>query len=144
MAKNGITVYLPKDLEGKVTRLAFLQHRSASSIIAQAVRARIGGQHDDGSLEGLVEAFRARMDARLDKAIGETLILKEIALLFVRIWLEHNPPIDEELEDAAAASAEARYERFVALVAHAVHGGRTELAADPQSPRPETRLDSTT
>ena len=130
MAKNGITVYLPRDLEGKVERLAFLQHRSVSSVITQAVRARIGAERDDGSVEGLVEALRARMDARLDKAIGETLILKEVVLLFVRIWIEHNPPIEEELEDAAAASAEARYERFLALVAYAVRGGRSPLTAE--------------
>ncbi len=124
MSRNGVTVYLPKELEAKVERLAFMQHRSVSSIITQAVRARIGDERDDGSVEALIDVVARRLDARLDKAIGEQLILKEIVLLFVRIWFEHNPPIEEELEESAALSAEARHDRFVELIAQAVRGGR--------------------
>ena len=64
-------------------------------------------------------------DARLEKVIGESLILKEIVLLFVRVWLEHNPPIDEHLEEDAAASAEARFERFLDFVAQALTPGKS-------------------
>jgi hypothetical protein len=39
--------------------------------------------------------------------------MKECLLLFVRVWLEYNPPLDEEIADSAAASAAARFERFL-------------------------------
>ena len=73
------------------------------------------------------------LEARLDKAIGETLILKEIVLLFIRVWLEHNPPIDEALEESAAASAEARFERFLDLVAQALAPGQSLASRELQT-----------
>ena len=67
----------------------------------------------------------ARWEARLDKAVGEALILKEALLLFVRVWLEHNPPLEPELEDSAAMSANARFERYLDLLAQGLRGGRS-------------------
>ena len=125
MPRKGITVYLTRDLEVKIEKIARDQHRSESSVIAEAVRARFSGRDGD-PLPHIAEARAAsRLDARLDKAIGEALILKEALLLFIRVWLEHNPPIDEALEDSAAASAEARFERFLAMVAQGLTGGRS-------------------
>ena len=57
--------------------------------------------------------------------IGEQLIVKETLLLFIRVWLEHNPPLDESVEDAAAASAEARFERFLDMVAGGLQPGQS-------------------
>jgi hypothetical protein len=129
MARGGITVYLPRDLETRVRRIARDQHRSESSVVAEAVKARLdrteSAQKDDGA-----ERRLNRVDLRLDKVIGESLILKEILLLFVRVWLEHNPPLDEELEESAAASAEARFARFLDFVTQALGPGRS-LAAAP-------------
>jgi len=123
MANKGITVYLDKDLEAKVRMAAIDEHRSESSVIAEAVRARLA-RHSSTPLNA-PERFISRIDARLDKVIGEALILKEVMLLFIRVWLEHNPPVDEAEEDAAAASAEARFERFLEMVANTLKGGRT-------------------
>src|SRR5262249_45989481 len=66
-----------------------------------------------------------RLNARFDKIVGESLILKEVVLLFIRVWLEHNPPIAEAQEDAAAASAEARFQRFLWLVSQGLQAGRS-------------------
>lgn len=54
----------------------------------------------------------------------------------MRIWLEHHPPLDEAEEDAAAASAEARFERFLELVAHGLRGGVTLSAGLNSSDAP--------
>jgi hypothetical protein len=43
----------------------------------------------------------------------------------VRVWLEHNPPIEEHLEDSAAASAAARFERFLDFIANSIDSGRS-------------------
>ena len=123
MARRKITVYLPADLEACVQRIARDLHRSQSSVVTEAVRsrwARIACVQDQQEPAG---RLLPRIDARLDKAIGETLVVKEIVLLFVRVWLEHNPPIDEVLEERAAASAQARFERFLDFVAQALAPG---------------------
>jgi hypothetical protein len=127
MARGGITVYLPRDLEARVRKSARAQHRSESSVVAEAVKARFergeGVAREEGS-----ERRLNRLDLRLDKAIGESLIVKEILLLFVRVWFEHNPPLDEDVEESAAASAEARFARFLDLVAQALGAGRSQGA----------------
>lgn len=135
MPRKGITVYLPPHLEVKVRKVAAEEHRSESSVIAEAVKARYAGRANDGrAIDGAGEKFAPtltpqhfenRLHARLDKAIGEAIIVKEVVLLFIRVWLEHNPPIDEEHEDAAAASAEARFDRFLDLVANGLNSGRS-------------------
>ena len=127
MPRRGITVYLPPDLETKVEKIARDQHRSASSVITEAVRARFG-RHELSPPQELGPGFITRIDARLDKAIAETLIVKEATLLFIRVWLEHHPPLDEEHEESAAASAEARFERFLQLVANGL-GARSVAGA---------------
>lgn len=134
MARGGITVYLPRDLEARIRKIAHDQHRSESSVVAEAVKARFergeGAAKDENA-----ERRIARVDLRLDKAIGESLIIKEILLLFVRVWLEHNPPIDEEMEESAAASAEARFERFLDFVTQALGPGKSLSAASPLAGR---------
>ena len=124
MARGGITVYLPRDLETRIRKIARDQHRSESSVVAEAVKARF--ERGDTSVKDESGDRRlSRVDLRLDKAIGESLIIKEILLLFVRVWLEHNPPIDEEMEESAAASAEARFERFLDFVTQALGPGKS-------------------
>lgn len=124
MARGGITVYLPRDLETRIRKLARDQHRSESSVVAEAVKARFERGEGAGKDES-ADRRLSRVDLRLDKAIGESLIIKEILLLFVRVWLEHNPPIDEEMEESAAASAEARFERFLDFVTQALGPGKS-------------------
>ncbi len=142
MARRKFTVYLPPALEEKVRKLARHQHRSDSSVIRESVKARL--ERPDATTAVIEESARrqiGRVDARLEKAIGEALILKEILLLFIRVWLEHNPPVEEELEESAAASAEARFERFLDLVAMQLSPGRSmgaafseEMAETPSAP----------
>lgn len=123
MVRNGITVYLPRELEARVTSAAREEARSESSVIAEAVRHHFNRRNNQSPPgEASSAHMMARMDARFDKAIGEALILKEVVLLFIRVWLEHNPPIEEAHEDAAAASAEARFERFLGLVRDGLEG----------------------
>lgn len=139
MSKNGITVYLPRDLELRVQRIARDQHRSESSVITEAVRARYDKRDGDAAPAALGERYGSRLDARFDKAIGEALILKEVVLLFIRVWLEHNPPIDDAQAESAAASAEARFQRFLELVAQGLQPGGRSIATFAQgddSPSP--------
>lgn len=126
MAARKLSVYLPPALNEKVRKAARDQHRSESSIILEAVKARLErGEATNAAIEESARRQVSRVDARLEKVIGESLILKEIVLLFIRVWLEHNPPIDERLEESAAASAEARFERFLDFVAQQLSPGKS-------------------
>lgn len=144
MPRKGITVYLPPHLETRVQKIARDQHRSESSVISEAVKARFAGRDGDPLPQLSDQRAVGRLDARLDKVIGESLILKEVVLLFIRVWLEHNPPIDEAHEDAAAASAEARFERFLELVRDGLQSPRSAAHSGFRSGDGQTNAAATT
>ena len=55
MPRSGITVYLPRNLEERIEFMAKEQHRSASSLVAEAVKARFerrGGDDPQGARAG--------------------------------------------------------------------------------------------
>jgi hypothetical protein len=122
MPRKGITVYLSPDIEAKVTRLAVDQHRSESSVIAEAVRMRLSARGSEAPPETLLPRLTGRVDAGFEKSIGELLTLKEVLLSFILLWLQHTPQIDEALEDAAADSAEARFQQFLKFVHEGLEG----------------------
>ena len=132
MPRSGITVYLPPALEERIVSLAKERHCSESSLIADAVKARFDKRVLDTTSNA--ERERMRTDARLDKAIGEALIMKEVLLLFVRVWLEHNPPLDPSIEESAAASADARFERFLDYVAQGLAPGKSIASRELVTP----------
>ena len=134
MARDKITIYLTGDLQERIGAVATRQGRSVSSIIVEAVQARYGRKDGDQIDPALRQV--ARMEARLDKAIRDNIMVKEALLLFVRVWLEHNPPLDEHLEESAAASAAARFERFLDFVAQAISSGRSLAIFEPASGSP--------
>lgn len=118
MSARGIRTYLDQNLKRQVADIAAAQGRSESAFIADAVRARIAAM-DESVAEAERESVRRqlnRLEARLDKLIWEQAQTKECLLLFVRVWLEHEPPLDPAHEESAAVSAEARFERFLDLV----------------------------
>ncbi|MFZ2028829.1 MAG: hypothetical protein WAU68_00855 [Vitreimonas sp.] len=123
MAGPATSVYLPGDLRAKVDRAADAQGRSASSVIVEAVRFKFARK--DEAAQGVTVGHLTRLEKRLDKSIRDGALIKETLLLFVRVWLEHNPPLEEHLEVSAAASAAARFERFLDYVANSIDSGRS-------------------
>jgi predicted transcriptional regulator len=112
--------YLDPELARAITRIAAAQGRSESAVITDAIRARLASNSDAAfKSEGdTMKRQLNRIEARLDKISWEEAQIKACVLLFIRVWLEHNPPLDAELEDSAAASAEARFARFLDLLAN--------------------------
>ncbi|UPT64901.1 MAG: hypothetical protein M0D54_10660 [Hyphomonadaceae bacterium JAD_PAG50586_4] len=118
MSRAPVKTYLDAGLAAAVARLAAVQKRSESAVIADAVRARFAHASDAaGKADGETQKRQLnRLEARFDKLIWDMTQTKQAMLLFVRVWLEHNPPLDPEIEDSAAASAAARFERFLDLL----------------------------
>jgi len=122
MASNGITVYLPADLEADVLRAARTKNISASGLIAAAVRQQFA-MHTNGVPEGATRQL-ARVETRMDRIVRDNATIREALLLFVRVWLEYTPPLREDEEDDAAALAEQRFERFLDHVRDALNSAR--------------------
>lgn len=139
MSSTGIRTYLEPDLAREVARIARAQGRSESSLIAESVRMRFAAE-SEGVKNVQAESQRRqlnRLEARIDRIQRDHALVKESLLVFVRVWLEHNPPLDDVVAESAAASAEARFDRFCDLVAQGVVPGRSmangafEIADDP-------------
>jgi hypothetical protein len=132
MAGSATSVYLPSDLRAKVDRLADARGVSASSVIVEAVRFKLARKEEENA-QAVTVGHITRLEARVDKAVRDGMLLKETLLLFVRVWLEHNPPLDEHLEESAAASASARFERFLDYVANSIDSGRSMALFSPSA-----------
>ena len=131
MRTNAIKTYLEPDLAREVTRLARAFGRSESSIIAEAVRTRVTGNADQASSAARETQRRQlnRIELRLDKLLHDHALMKECLLLFVRVWLEYNPPMNDSEAQAAAASATARFDRFLDLLMKGLTPGQSIAAS---------------
>lgn len=132
MNLTGIRTYLEPDLAREIARAARAQNRSESSLIAETLRARFAADAA-GAAEASAETQKrrlARLEARIDKLHRDSALMKETLFVFVRVWLEHTPPIEESLAESVAASAEARFERFLDLVAQGLQPGRSMANGD--------------
>lgn len=132
MNLTGIRTYLEPELAREVSRTARAQGRSESSVIAEVLRARFAAE-SAGAAKASTEAQKRqlnRLETRIDKLQRDQALTKETLFVFVRVWLEHNPPIDDALAESVAASAEARFARFLDLVAHGLNPGRSIAAND--------------
>jgi hypothetical protein len=127
MSTRGIKTNLPSQLADTIERIAQERGRSVASLVAEALQSRFGAETPQAQEAANENAKRqlARIEARLDALVAEKAVLKECLLAFVRVWLEHNPPIPEEIADSVAASADARFDRFLDFVADGLGPGRS-------------------
>jgi hypothetical protein len=122
MPAAGIRTYLPEDVARQVSRIALAQGRSESSFIAETVCLRLAADAPEANSAAAQTTKRQlnRLETRVDKIQRDQAYLREALLVLVRVWLEHNPPLDEAIADSLAASAANRFERFLDLVEHGV------------------------
>ena len=149
MTMTAVKTYLEPELAREVGRQARAQGRSESSIIADAVRLRLGAQ-SEGAIQAGKETQRRqlnRLELRMEKILRDQAMMKECLLLFVRVCLEYNPPLDEEIADSAAASAAARFERFLDILMKNLSPGGSvashafDAANDAQDRAPDQEYD---
>jgi hypothetical protein len=118
MSTVPMKTYLDPELARVVSRTAAAQGRSDSAVIADAIRSRFASNSPDAlsAQESTAKRQLGRIESRIETMIWEQSQVKACLLLFIRVWLEHNPPLEPEVEDSAAASAEARFARFLDLL----------------------------
>ncbi len=113
-SKRQLTLHLDADvadaIEAEGKRRGLNLSRSANDVLRRALIDEAG--------QALADTVKARLD-RLDKRdharARELALVKEIVLLFVRVWFEYAGPLDDEDPDASA-NAEIRFQGFLEML----------------------------
>jgi len=125
-----MTLYLEPDLARAVDQDARKRHLPTTRAAADAIRRALV----DERAEGLADTVKMRLD-RLEKRevirAREMAIIKEAILLYVRVWLEHTPPPEEEFSDAISLAADQRFSEFLDLLAESLEPGRNLFDESP-------------
>jgi hypothetical protein len=114
-AKRQLTLHLDADMadtiEAEGKRRGLNLSRAANDALRRALIDEAG--------QALADTVKARLD-RIDKRdharARELALIKEIVLLFVRVWFEYAGPLDDEDPDASA-NAEIRFQGFLEMLA---------------------------
>lgn len=110
-----LRTYVEPELARTVSKMAQRQGRSESAFVAAALRAYVaaGAEGPARAAEDSQKRQLGRIEDEMNKVMPELQTQKELLLTFVKVWLEHNPPLDPALEASLSASADARLERFL-------------------------------
>jgi hypothetical protein len=128
--RKKITIYLEDDLARALDVDARLRGLPVTRAAADTMR-RIYLDEKDAAVADTVKMRLDRVEKREVVRARELAIVKETILLFIRVWLEHNPAPEEETLVATHALAERRFQSFLELLATSLQPGRTLFAAAP-------------
>jgi len=128
--RKKLTIYLEDDLARALDVDARLRGLPVTRAAADAMR-RIYLDEKDAAVADTVKMRLDRVEKREVIRARELAIVKETLLLFIRVWLEHNPAPDEETLPATHALAERRFQSFLDLLAESLQPGRTLFTAAP-------------
>jgi hypothetical protein len=114
-SKRQLTLHFDADvasaIEAEAAKRGLNLSRAANDALRRALIDEVG--------EALADTVKARLD-RLDKRdharARELALIKEIMLLFVRIWFEYSSPLPEEDPDASA-NADIQFQGFLEMLA---------------------------
>jgi hypothetical protein len=112
--KRQLTLHLDADvvaaIEAEGKRRGLNLSRAANDTLRRALIDEAG--------QALADTIKARLD-RLDKRdharARELALLKEMVLLFVRVWFEYAGPLDDDDPDSSA-NAEIRFQGFLEML----------------------------
>jgi predicted transcriptional regulator len=130
MARNRIkhTFRLPPDLSGQLAEFAIHKRATQASIVEAAISSFLS---PDGSerLEAAVTRRLDRLAKQNERLEFHVEVTNEALALFVRLWLNANPPLPDAAMSAAQAQGKERYEAFVQSLARKLETG-SRLAVD--------------
>jgi predicted transcriptional regulator len=134
--KIQLSAYLERDLMKALAGFAARREQSMS-LIAEAAIASFLSPDADERREAAIAKRLDRIDRRLDRLERDVGISIETLALFVRLWLNANPPLPEPAAQAARAKAASRYDHFVAALGRRLSQGpklRQEIPEDIEPP----------
>lgn len=130
VTRKKITIYL----EGDLARALEIDARASGLPLTRAAAValrRIYLDEKDAAVADTVKMRLDRVERREAIRARELMIIKETLLLFIRVWLEHNPAPEEETLDAVHAVAERRFHSFLELLSESLQPGRSLFANAP-------------
>jgi predicted transcriptional regulator len=133
MPRNRIkhTFRLPPDLSRQLAEFAIHKRATQASIVEAAIASFLS---PDGSerMEAAVTRRLDRLAKQNERLEFQVEVTNEAMALFVRLWLNANPPLPDAAMSAAQAQGKERYEAFVQSLARKLETG-SRLAADVDS-----------
>jgi predicted transcriptional regulator len=130
MARNRIkhTFRLPPDLSRQLAEFAIHKRATQASIVEAAIASFLS---PDGSerMEAAVTRRLDRLAKQNERLEFQVEVTNEMLALFVRLWLNANPPLPDAAMSAAQAQGKERYEAFVQSLARKLETG-SRLAVD--------------
>jgi predicted transcriptional regulator len=130
MSRNRIkhTFRLPPDLSRQLAEFAIHKRATQASIVESAIASFLS---PDGSerMEAAVTRRLDRLAKQNERLEFQVEVTNEALALFVRLWLNANPPLPDAAMLAAQAQGKERYEAFVQSLARKLETG-SRLAVD--------------
>jgi predicted transcriptional regulator len=130
MARNRIkhTFRLPPDLSRQLAEFAIHKRATQASIVEAAIASFLS---PDGSerMEAAVTRRLDRLAKQSERLEFQVEVTNEALALFVRLWLNANPPLPDAAMSAAQAQGKERYETFVQSLGRKLETG-SRLAVD--------------
>jgi predicted transcriptional regulator len=130
MARNRIkhTFRLPPDLSRQLAEFAIHKRATQASIVEAAIASFLS---PDGSerMEAAVTRRLDRLAKQNERLEFQVEVTNEMLALFVRLWLNANPPLPDAAMAAAQAQGKERYEAFVQSLARKLETG-SRIAVD--------------
>lgn len=128
--RRKVTIYLEADLARALDKDADTRGLATTRAAADALR-RILLDEKDTAVADTVKMRLDRVEKREVVRARELKIIKETLLLFIRVWIEHNPAPEEDVQEVNRAFAEERFTAFLDLLAESLQPGRSLFAAAP-------------
>lgn len=128
--RRKVTIYLEADLARALEKDADTRGLATTRAAADALR-RVLLDEKDTAVADTVKMRLDRVEKREVVRARELKIIKETLLLFIRVWIEHNPAPDEDIQDANRAFADERFTAFLDLLAESLQPGRSLFATAP-------------
>lgn len=116
------TFRLPPDISRQLAEFAIRKRATQASIVEAAIASFLS---PDGSerMEAAVTRRLDRLSKQNERLEFQVEVTNEALALFVRFWLNVNPPMPDAALAAAQAQGKQRYEGFVQALARKLEAG---------------------
>ena len=124
MTKAPLSAYLEPKLLDQLEAYA-ARRRVSKSVVAEAAIAAFLSPESAERDEAVLVRRLDRLTRQVERLERDSTISVEMLALFVRVWLNANPPLPEPDPAAAESKTRERFERFVRALGQRLASGRS-------------------